>query len=90
MLHFRVTPDDSDPYTVTAGTRDVLKWERTTKGASLRGLEVDPHMTDLYAVAHLASVRLKLFTGNLSKFEDTCELKVIDAEEEVDPTPPAA
>lgn len=90
MLNFRVMPDGGEPYEVTATTRDILKWERTTKGASFHGLQRDMHIADLYRCAYYAAQRLGLFAGSAVAFEDTCDIDILDdQEEEPDPTQPA-
>jgi hypothetical protein len=88
MFTFTVKPDNGEPYEVTAGSRDVLVWERTSKGNSFGSLRDGLHMGDLYRIAHIASRRLGLFTADLKTFEETCELD-FDEEEEPDPTRPA-
>lgn len=94
MITLQVTPDDAEPYEVTATSRDVLMWEKTTKGnRSFVDLVQSPNLVDLYKVAHLASHRQGLFTGPYADFEASCEVTgVPDAEEdeEPDPTRPAA
>jgi len=90
MFTFKINPDDGDPYEVVATTRDISKWERVTKGATLRQLEQDYRATDLYAVAYQAAVRQGLFTGSLKEFEDGADLTLADDQEEPDPTRPAA
>lgn len=88
MFTFTVKPDGGDPFEVTAGTRDVLKWERTTKGASLGQLKEGVTLGALYRIAHIAAVRQRLFAGTLVEFEETCELE-FDEDDEPDPTRPA-
>ncbi|MEV0726005.1 hypothetical protein AB0I37_24905 [Micromonospora purpureochromogenes] len=88
MFTFMIKPDGGDAFEVTAGTRDVLKWERTTKGASLGQLKEGITLGALYKIAHLAATRQQLFTGPLADFEDTCELE-FEEDEEPDPTRPA-
>lgn len=92
MFTFTVTPDGAEPYTLTAGTRDVLAWEKVSRGKTINALMQDLAMTDLYRIAHLAATRQQLFTGPLAEFESTCELELDgDADgEAVDPTRPAA
>lgn len=89
MLDFRVTPDGGEPYTVKAGSRDVLTWEKTGKGKSFSKLMEDLPMSDLYRMAHIASRRQGLFTGSLEEFENTCELGFEAEPDDVDPTQPA-
>ena len=88
MFDFTVTPDDGDPFEVTAGSRDTLVWERTTRGASLAQLSEGLKIADMYRIAHIASRRLGLFSGDLKSFEETCEIESRDTPE-VDPTQPA-
>ena len=89
MFDFTVTPDSAEPYEVTAGSRDVLVWERTTKGASLASLAEGMKIGDMYRIAHIASRRLGLFDSDLKTFEETCEIESADATDEPDPTQPA-
>lgn len=92
MFHFKITPDDGDPYEVVATTRDVAKWERTTKGAALIQLEQEYRATDLYAVAYWAAVRQGLYEGTLSDFTNGADLALLDDDKgpEADPTRSAA
>ncbi|HEY9416113.1 MAG TPA: hypothetical protein VIQ30_15235 [Pseudonocardia sp.] len=95
MITLTITPDIGDPYKVTATSRDVLTWEKTTKGRSFVDLINEPTLVDLYRVAHLAAWRQGLTTAkNLQEFEATCEVAgIFDDEDQVaddepDPTPP--
>ena len=92
MFTFTVTPDGGEAYTLTAGTRDVLAWEKVSRGKTINALMQDLAMADLYRIAHLAATRQQLFTGPLAEFEAACELELDgDADgEAVDPTRPAA
>lgn len=85
MYDFEVEPDEGDKYEVTATSRDILVFEKTTKGATLANLLGNPKMTDLYALAHIASRRQRMYTGTLSEFEKTCEV-VFRETAEPDPT----
>jgi hypothetical protein len=88
VITLQVTPDDAEPYTVTATSRDVLMWEKTTKGdKSFVDLVQSPNLVDLYKVAHLASHRQGLFTGPYADFEATCEVTGVDDEEDEEPDP---
>ena len=94
MITLKITPDNGEPFTVTATARDVFAWEKTTKGnKSFLDLINEPTLVDLYRVAHLACWRQGLFTGNQQEFEATCEVQggaEDEAEDEVpDPTQPA-
>jgi hypothetical protein len=89
MFRFKVRPDDGEEFEVTATTRDIAKWERTTKGASFAGLQNDMKVTDLYRVAYHAVNRQGLYDGTMKEFEDACDLDILDADDE-DPTKSAA
>ncbi len=82
MFDFKVTPDGQDEYRVKSSARDIVQWERGGKNRSLASLQQDIHMEDLYAIAHLASKRNRLFNGSLNDFIDSCDLEVIDPDEE--------
>lgn len=97
MITLTVTPDNGEPYKVTATSRDVFAWEKTTKGnKSFVDLLNNPTLIDLYRVAHLACWRQGLFTGNQAEFEATCEVTAGfededgGEDEEPDPTGSAA
>lgn len=85
MIDFKIVMDSGDEFEVTASGRDVLNWEKTTKGASMKALMDELKMTDLYKVAFFASKRTGNFTGTLQEFEAQADLvfEVPDA----DPTP---
>jgi hypothetical protein len=88
MITLKVTPDDGAPYTVTATSRDVLAWEKTTGSKkSFVDLINDPTLADLYRVAHLACWRQGLFTGTQKDFEASCEVTGGVEDDEPDPTP---
>lgn len=89
MFEFKVRPDHAEPYEVTATSRDVLVWERTTKGRTLQALAGDPAMVDMYKIAFLASQRQGMFHGTQQEFEAQCEIDFED-EPEPDPTQPEA
>lgn len=92
MFTFTVTPDGGAPYEVTATSRDVLHWERITKGKTALSLAENGSMADLYSVCHLAAQRRGLYSGSRDEFEQTNDIEPHDDEEgdgEPDPTPPA-
>lgn len=82
MFDFKVTPDDGDEFTVTADSRDVLVFERASKGRTLANLVEDKSYVDLYRLAHIASKRQGKFTGPLDEFEQTCVLDTVGDEED--------
>lgn len=81
---FTVRPDGAEPFEIEGTTRDILAWERTTKGASIGQLENNPRVTDLYKIAHLAAKRRQMFTGDLAEFMETCDLDVHDEDDDED------
>lgn len=90
MQKFMVIPDEGDKYEVTATTRDIAKWEKTNKGATFGSFMRDMKMTDMYKLAYNSATRLGLFEGTLEEFEESCDLEVLEDEEESDPTRSAA
>lgn len=92
MFDFKVTPDSGAPFEVTAGSRDVLVWEKTGKGRNVSKFRNAMEMRDLYALAHIASRRQGLYSGELRDFEESVEIDIVEDEDddaEV-PTPPEA
>ncbi|MCM4080409.1 hypothetical protein [Paractinoplanes hotanensis] len=89
MIKLKIMPDEGDAYELAATSRDIAKWERTNKGASLAKLQADMHATDLYKIAYNAAVRTGQFDGTAKDFEESCDLDELD-EDEVDPTQSAA
>lgn len=78
MITFKVRPvDGGDPYEVEGTTRDILNWERTTKGASFSKLEENMYMADLYKIAWFAARRLSMYSGVLADFENNHDLEIV-------------
>jgi hypothetical protein len=95
VFKFRIMPDDGEPFEVVATTRDIARWEKTTKGASFAALQADMHVVDLYKIAYYACQRQGIDTGTprtLVEFESGVDLDVLgdDEDAEPDPTRPAA
>jgi hypothetical protein len=86
VIAFTVAPENGEPYELTATSRDVLMWEKTTHGWTFLKLMEEMPMVQLYKLAHLAARRQQMFTGPLEEFEKTCELKF--ERTEADPTQP--
>lgn len=75
MITVDVAPDEGDPYSVTASSRDLLAWEKAQDGRSAAKFETgQATLTDLYEVAWLASKRQGLFTGAHKRFEETTDV----------------
>ena len=94
MFDFELAIDGQDEQVkVTATSRDVLMWEKTTKGASFAKLESNLQIADLYALAWRAATRKGLFTGDLPTFQTTVDLEFKDtaagSDGDADPTQPA-
>lgn len=92
MLRFKVMPDGGEFYIIDATTRDIWKWEKTTKGASFGDLKDNMRMVDLYRIAYWAAVRQGRYGGTLAEFEESSDLDILkgpDQEaDDVDPTRP--
>lgn len=93
MFDFKVVPDSGEPYDLTADSRDVFVWERTTKGKNLVSLRDSLAMGDLYRLAHLAATRTGKYAGTFDEFVISCAIDLQDDEEDdddgPDPTHPA-
>ena len=91
MFDFKVVPDSGEPYDLTADSRDVYLWERTTKGKNLVALRDSLAMGDLYRLAHFAAKRTGRYASTFDEFveEHAIDLQDEEEEEEPDPTPPA-
>jgi hypothetical protein len=75
MIVVKVTPDDGEAYELTIAARDVLVWEKTSKGnPSFLDFLEDMNLRDLYKMAHIAAWRQQLFAGTLDEFEKTCDV----------------
>lgn len=88
MFKFRIMPDDGEPFTVVATTRDIARWEKTNKGASFAALQADMHVVDLYKIAYYACQRQGIDTPRtLVEFESGVDLDVLDDDEDAEPDP---
>lgn len=85
MFTFTVRPDDSAEFTVTATSRDVVTWEKTTPGRSFSHLR-EAAMTDFYGIAFVAAKRAGLWDGDRKSFESGVDLKIVEDDDEPDPT----
>jgi hypothetical protein len=93
MLRLKIMPDDGDSFEIVATTRDIAKWEKTTKGATFAGFQADQKITDLYKIAWFACQRqgVNYVADSLASFEAGVDLDVLDDEDaEPDPTQSAA
>jgi hypothetical protein len=63
VIDLKVIPDDGDPYVLNVTSRDVMGWERVTKGASFQSLGETLNFTHLYALGHRAAKRTRVFDG---------------------------
>lgn len=86
---FRVEPDGGEPFEVVARSRDIRHWEKITRGASITKISESPSMGDFYSLAYATAQRQGRFTGTLDDFENTCDLDLIAAVGEPDPSLPA-
>ncbi|MGA6164308.1 hypothetical protein [Amycolatopsis magusensis] len=86
MITFKLKDDTAETQEVTATTRDILNWERTTKGKSFGGLMDNQEIGDFYKIAFFAAKRTIGFAGTQQEFEQRYDLE-FEVEEEADPTP---
>lgn len=92
MIEFVLTNDAGEEHKLTAKPRDILNWERTTKGAKFSDFENGVSLEDLYKVAYLAAKRSlpDLVLGqSQADFENTYDV-LPSGEDETDPTPEGA
>lgn len=86
MYTFKIKPDDGDEFVVTAGTRDVLAWERAGKGRSVSQLMVSGlTMSAVYELAFLTAKRHGKFNGTQTEFEVSVDIE-LGEDEAPDPT----
>lgn len=92
MFEVKVRPDNEDEYVIEVTSRDVVKWERSTKGASLSKLTGEGgSMEDAYKLTHFAAQRNDRFSGSLTEFQETNDIEILKGEEDsVPPTNQAA
>lgn len=57
MYDFTMTPDEGEPYDITATSRDIAVWERTGYQNSLKALLEAPTMKAFYSLAYTACRR---------------------------------
>jgi hypothetical protein len=89
MLTIKVFPDNGEPYTVVAGSRQIMLWEQIGRGNTLARLNDNPRMDDFYFIAHLTSVKQGRFSGSLDEFKNSVDLEVVPpVEGDEDPTRP--
>lgn len=89
MIKFSIKPDGAPQFEVEGDTRDVLNWERTSKGKTFGGLMDSLAMGDLYRIAFFASKRQGLFAGTEREFEEQVVLVFKGLTDGQDPTNPA-
>lgn len=86
MINITVRPDGGEPFEVVATSRDIVNWERTTKGASITKLQQAATYTDVYRIAHFAVQRTGRWAGSLDEFMSTCDIEFEQENDEPDPT----
>jgi hypothetical protein len=91
MFTFKVTPDGDESYTLVADSRDVLIFEKTSRGKNLLTWRDSMSMVDLYRLAHIAATRQGRYEGKLNDFERDVVIDIQDDEEDEssDPTQPS-
>lgn len=95
MISFLIRPDNGEPYKLTAESRDIYVWEKTTKSGKVFNEAVaNTSMIDCYEMAHIAARRQGLIPRDvtLQQFVDMHNLEGYngaDDEDSADPTHPA-
>lgn len=85
MFTFEIVPDGSEPFRVTATSRDVSNWERSFKGASIAALEHNARLADFEAIAHFAAIRQgHLNNCSLNEFRQRCDFELIADEDDAE------
>jgi hypothetical protein len=88
VITVTVRPDDGEPYVVTVHARDVLVWEKTSKGnKTFIGFMANMNMTDLYQLARIAAWRQGFTTENPKDFEEHNDVVFTEEEQEPEPDP---
>lgn len=87
MISFLITPDEGEPFSVTATSRDISQWERVTKGGTFAALMESMSMVSMYSIAYFASRRQGLFEGSAKEFEAQCDITP-EGGDAPDPTDP--
>lgn len=87
MLNLKIIPDDGEAFAVVATSRDIAKWEKTTKGATFAGFQAEQKLSDLYKIAFYAAKRRGLWDGTLAELEDGADLDILDDDEDSEPDP---
>lgn len=94
MIDFSVRFDDREGYEVTADSRDVYVFEKTSKqGRTLNDLIDGKSFVDLYRLCHIASKRQGLTGLSEEEFAERAMIELggdDEGDEEADPTRPAA
>ncbi|MBN6037477.1 hypothetical protein [Amycolatopsis sp. 195334CR] len=85
MITFKLKDDSGEVEEVTATTRDILNWERTSKNKSFGGLVDNQEIGDFYKIAFFAAKRTVGFVGTQQDFEQRYDLE-FEVDDEVDPT----
>lgn len=82
MIPLRVIPDEGDPIDIDVTSRDVLRWERSGRGKTLKSFEQNPTMAAMYELAHTHLLRTKQFAGDLDELMATVDIEELADEAE--------
>lgn len=82
MFEFTIKPDGADEYQLTADSRDISMWERTTHKASVGQLVEDMKMSELEKIACFAARRAGRFDGEMDRFRAECAIEFHEDDEE--------
>lgn len=92
MFSIKVVPvDGAESYHVKVTSRDLLRWERTTRGNKTTAQLINEMpMGDLYKAARFAAIRLEFISPSVtvSEWEELVDIVPdMDVEEEEKPDP---
>jgi hypothetical protein len=81
-MDLKVLPDDGEPYDLVVKSRDILAWERVTKGMTFSKLQDDLNMGHVYNLAWRAASRTRKFAGTLEDFEENHDIDIVVPDDE--------
>lgn len=100
-VHLLIRPEGGEEHQITAGPRDLLVWQKTSRGRTFgqllpiredgEGVNIEKlDWAEIYRLAHIVARREGLFNGQLKEFEEQVDVGLADVGGEVDPTNAAA
>lgn len=81
-MDLKVTPEGGETYDLTIKSRDILAWERVTKGMTFAKLQQELNMAHVYNLAWRAASRTRVFSGTLAEFEESHDIDIVEGDDE--------